>query len=140
MRRTIILFLVLALLAATLVASGLATAWAKSSPLKIFINEKPSTVKATEVDGVPYVPVYFPAEKGTYEIKVSFDKTTNTMRIEKKKDVPVLRGDHNCERCSGSGKCQSCYPVGSGKSIQDESCSVCNGTGSCGMCNGSGKY
>jgi hypothetical protein len=145
MRRTAItLIIVLALIGAATLAlrPDLTTAWANGTPLKIFFNDKPSNVKALEVDGVPYVPVYFPAEEreSRWEITIARDQASNTVRITKTRTGPVLRGDHNCERCGGSGKCQSCYPVGSGKNIQDESCPVCNGSGNCGMCNGSGKY
>ncbi len=54
---------------------------------------------------------------------------------------PAVRGDHQCERCSGSGECQACYPAGSGKGIQpDQRCPVCDGTGKCLKCNGQGTY
>jgi len=121
--------------------SGL-TAWAQGTPLKIFVNDAPSQLKAIEVDGAEYVPLYFAAEPGkaTYQVTVSYDAPSRTMKIEKIKKGKRFRGDHNCERCSGSGKCQACYPVGSGKSIQGEGCPVCNGSGKCTMCNGAGSY
>jgi hypothetical protein len=117
-------------------------AWAKESALKVFINDAPSRVETVEVKGTQYVPLHFAVEPGkvSYQVTLSYDAASKTLKIEKIRKGKKLRGDHNCERCSGTGDCQACYPAGSGKNIQGTACPVCNGTGDCTMCNGTGKY
>ncbi len=136
-------FIPAALLFAFCLAAGIfAASWAKGEPLKIFVGNAPSTLKPVTVDGKMYLPLYFPVEKGTknWEVSVSYDPATRTVKVDRKVAGPNLRGDHKCERCNGDGKCQACYPAGSKKNIQGEECPVCNGTGKCTMCNGEGSY
>jgi hypothetical protein len=119
------------------------TTWAKDSPFKVFFNDKPSQIVPVETAGKYYVPVYLPVEKGdsSWEISTKFDPATKTLKIKRLKKGEKLRiGEHPCDRCSESGKCQACYPAGSGKNIQNEPCAVCNGTGKCQTCNGNGKF
>ncbi|MCE1245042.1 MAG: hypothetical protein LWY06_00190 [Firmicutes bacterium] len=117
--------------------------WAKDTPLKVFFNDKPSQITPVESGGKMYIPVYLPVEKGetSWDIKTKFDPTSKTLKITRTKKGEKLRaGETPCDRCSTSGKCQACYPAGSGKNIQSDPCAVCNGTGKCQTCNGAGKF
>lgn len=126
-----------------LLAGGLLVAsWAAGVPLKVFVQNAPSSLKPVTIDGKMYLPVYFPVEKGksTWQVTVNYDAAAKTVKVEKSLNAMKLRGDHKCERCNGDGKCQSCYPAGSEKNIQGDACPVCNGNGKCTMCNGEGSY
>jgi len=66
------------------------------------------------------------------------DSQTEAMPAGDRRAVPVSER-HQCERCDGSGDCQACYPVGSGRN-SDHNCYVCEGNGKCFKCNGKGWY
>lgn len=139
----LLLLAFLGFLAPSLTGAGMGlVAMAKSSPLKVFVNEKPSSITPVEVDGARYMPLYFPVEPGAHawEVTVSCDPAGKVVKIGKARKGETLRGDHKCDRCSGSGDCQACYPTGSGKNVNSEACPVCNGNGDCTMCNGNGSY
>ncbi|MHC9538869.1 MAG: hypothetical protein AB9903_05065 [Vulcanimicrobiota bacterium] len=71
---------------------------------------------------------------------MEYDKANGTVKIQKSKYKIKLRDKTTCTRCTGSKKCQACYPAGSGKNVSDNSCSVCDGTGKCFYCDGKGEY
>jgi len=115
---------------------------AEESLFKVIINGAESKLQPVESQSVQYVPLFFPLEDGniSYQINIECDNNKKIARIEKIKINKKLRGDHKCERCEGTGKCQACYPAGSGKNIQDNPCPVCDGTGKCTTCRGEGNY
>lgn len=118
------------------------TARAGEKVMQIFINQKPSKVKVEKIGDKCYVPLYFPVEKGQqeYDLKVKYDPETKKVEITKTRKDRKMRGDGKCPICGGSGKCQHCYPVGSGDNTSGSPCNICNGTGDCQFCNGTGKY
>ncbi len=116
--------------------------WAAETALKIIVNNYESNLKPIESDGVLFVPLSFPVEEGksTWEVSVEYDKTKGTVKIQKNKFKIKQREKTKCPRCTGSKKCQACYPAGSGKTATDKSCPVCDGTGKCFYCDGKGEY
>jgi len=115
---------------------------AAEQALKVFINDSPSSVKPVDEKGTLFVPLNFPVEQGktSWTVTVDYDKASGTVKIQKGQVKQKLRGDTKCNRCSGSGKCQACYPAGSGKNINDGACNACDGNGKCFYCDGKGDY
>lgn len=109
---------------------------------KVTVNKASSFIKPIESEGTYYVPLSFPAIEGksTWQVTVEYDKSGNIVKIEKVKVDNKVRGDTKCQRCNGTGDCQACYPAGSGKNINGDSCGICDGTKKCQYCNGKGNY
>lgn len=134
------------LLGGTICVSGgkcsTAVLLAAEEAYKVFLNNSPSTMKPVDEKGTLFVPLNFPVEEGktNWTVAVEYDNASRTVRIQKTKVKQKLRGDTKCNRCDGSGKCQACYPAGSGKNISDGTCNACDGTGKCFYCDGKGKY
>jgi hypothetical protein len=126
-----------------LMAFSLQGSWAKDEPVKVIINGNPSQLQPVEAGGRLYLPLDFPLDQGknNYKVTVEYDKVKGTVTVQKQIVRDKVRGDTECSRCSGKGKCQACYPAGSGKNISgDGACSACDGTGKCFYCNGKGSY
>lgn len=120
-----------------------ASLFAKDADIKVMINNAASQIKPLKSGDVYYVPLNFPLEEGknTWQVTVEYDKTKNTVNVQKTLNKQKLRGDTICPRCGGNGRCQACYPPGSGRNISGNgSCSACDGSGKCFYCNGNGSY
>ncbi|GEM_PF-1081899 len=119
-----------------------AALFAAEEAVKVFINNSPSAMKPVDEKGTLFVPLNFPVQEGktNWTVTVEYDKSSRTVKIQKTQVKQKLRGDMQCSRCSGSGKCQACYPSGSGKNINDGPCNACDGNGKCWYCNGKGSY
>lgn len=108
----------------------------------VLFNGTVSKTKVVATDSGDMVPVYFevPAEgeSQAYGVRIETDSATRQIKITKvkKKGPHVERGD--CPKCSGSEKCQDCYPAGSGLNTAGYECYSCNGSGDCPFCQGSG--
>lgn len=109
----------------------------------ILFNGTASKTEVIETDSGPMVPVYFPVpkegESDSYGVLIETDVATKEIKVTrvKKKGPLTERGD--CPKCSGSKKCQDCYPAGSGQNTAGYECYSCNATGDCPFCNGNGK-
>lgn len=131
------LFVVLLLL-----LTGAGLGHAAEAAIKVFFNGQATTTKTIEVTGGGHiVPVYFPIQDGetTWEVKLAYDATAKELKIVRTPLKPKVRGDDPCYYCSGGGKCQNCFPVGSGASASGATCGLCNGNAKCSYCGGSGK-
>lgn len=115
---------------------------AKEAALKILINNKESTLQPLESDGVLFVPLSFPVTEGksSWQVSLDYDKNAKTVTIQKVKNRQKVREKTKCSRCSGTGKCQACYPAGSGETASGGTCGICDGTGKCFYCDGKGEY
>lgn len=127
-----------------MIKSGAVTqvvAKAKKQVMKILVNDRESNIKPITVNGKKYIPLHFPLDKKekTWEVSVKYDTKTDTVKIKKIIKGRKLRGDKDCHMCNGTGRCQECYPIGSGNNLQNDACPVCDGTGNCWYCNGTGK-
>jgi len=125
-----------------LLLAGAGLGQAAEAAIKVYFNGQATTIKTTEVTGGGHVvPVSFPVLEGesTWEVKLAYDPTTKELKIERKAIKPKVRGDDPCYYCSGGGKCQNCFPVGSGASASGATCGLCNGNARCAYCGGSGK-
>ncbi|MDQ7824544.1 MAG: hypothetical protein RDV48_17205 [Candidatus Eremiobacteraeota bacterium] len=127
---------------AAILLFSLGAMWAKEGGLKITVNNAPSEITPLESGGTLLVPLSFPIEEGksTWTVTMEYDKAKGTLNIQKTLYKEKLRGDTKCQRCDGTGKCQACYPAGSGKNAVGNPCYICDGTGKCFYCNGEGKY
>lgn len=130
------------LLVLLLLVAGAGLGHAAEAAIKVYFNGQATTAKTVEVTGGGrIVPVYFPIAEGetTYEVKLAYDSQLHELKIERKPLKPKIRGDEDCYYCSGSGKCQNCFPLGSGASASGATCGLCNGNAKCAYCGGSGK-
>ncbi|MDQ7824546.1 MAG: hypothetical protein RDV48_17215 [Candidatus Eremiobacteraeota bacterium] len=136
-----LILILLAVLAGALIFS-LNGAAAKGKSPAVFINSAASAIVPVESGGSLFLPLNFPLEEGksTWTVTLDYNKEKGTVNVQKSLAKEKLRGDTKCSRCGGSGKCQSCYPAGSGKSINDGVCNGCDGNGKCFYCNGAGSY
>ncbi len=115
---------------------------ASEEALQVLINGHDTKLKPIESNGVLYLPLTFPVEEGksVWQVKVNFDKTKNRVTIEKIKAGEKYREKTKCDRCTATGKCQACYPSGSGSSANGGTCNICDGTGKCQKCDGNKEY
>jgi hypothetical protein len=115
---------------------------ADEAKLKVLINNSPTKLQPMESKGHLYIPLSFLMEEGktVYQVKITYDKAKGTITIEKVRIGEKYREKTKCLRCDGTGKCQACYPAGSGENANGGSCSVCDGTGKCQRCNGEKEY
>jgi hypothetical protein len=116
---------------------------AKDKALKVLINGKEVDLKPLESGDTVMIPLHFPLQDGesTWQVTMDYNKDKGTVTINKALTREKLRGDTICPRCGGNGRCQSCYPAGSGRNINGTGpCYGCDGTGKCFYCNGNGSY
>ena len=116
---------------------------AKDKTLKVLINDKEVELKPMESAGTMMIPLHFPLQDGesTWQVTMDYNKDKGTVTIKKALTREKLRGDSICPRCGGNGRCQACYPAGSGRNITGSGpCYGCDGTGKCFYCNGNGSY
>lgn len=110
---------------------------------KVLFNGQPSKMQVLEVgEGEKVVTVSFPVpaegRHQDYGVRVETDPiamAVKVTRVEKKKKT---RDAGDCPKCSGSKKCQDCWPAGSGVTTSGVLCYGCNGSGDCNYCSGSG--
>lgn len=110
---------------------------------KVLFNGQSTQMKIQEVgDGQKMVTVSFPVpaegRHQDYGVRVETDPiamAVKVTRVEKKKKT---RDPGDCPQCSGSKKCQDCWPAGSGVNTGGVACIGCNSSGSCNFCGGSG--
>lgn len=110
---------------------------------KVLFNGHPSGVAVSQTsDGQKMVIVSFPVppegRAREYGVKIEthpIDMAVKVTRVEKKRKT---RDPGDCPKCSGSKKCQDCWPAGSGVNTAGLPCIGCNATGACNFCQGSG--
>lgn len=119
--------------------------------MSVYINGEKSELVCEKKGDLYLLPLEFPFQEGNnnWEVVINYDKEAKKVDVEKKfhpmEELLPVRGDNDpyiCNLCSGSGKCQTCWPAGSGKSYGEGSdpCSTCGGNGKCWYCGGKGKW
>ena len=110
---------------------------------KVLFNGQPSQMKVTEVgDGDKVVTVSFPVpvegRHQDYGVRVETDPISMAVKVTRVEKKKKTRSPGDCPKCSGSKKCQDCWPAGSGVTTGGVGCYGCNGGGACNFCSGSG--
>ena len=119
--------------------------------LKVIIEGKEKEVECEEKEGVFLLPLNLPFKEGEnkWEIVINYDADKKKVEVKKihhaLEELLPTRSDDDplvCAECGGSGDCQYCYPVGSGKQHFSDSpdCEWCSGSGKCYYCNGRGTW
>ena len=107
----------------------------------VYLNGTKTSLKATVLkDGTILTPMSFPVGKDNqeYDLSIHADAKAHIVYVQRKPRAAKLRGDEKCYHCSGTGKCQQCYPEGSGLNTSGVSCQYCSATGKCWYCEGTG--
>ena len=109
---------------------------------QLWINGTLSKFHPIKVQDQIVVPLDFPAQVEEMEWSVSVRRDEKTRKVEVKMSPKrrTTRGENPCHVCIGSGKCQSCYPAGSGENTSGQPDYMCTGTGKCWYCKGEGKW
>lgn len=110
---------------------------------KVLFNGQPTNMKIQEVgEGEKVVTVSFPVpaegRHQDYGVRVETDPISMTVKVTRVAKKKKTRDPGDCPKCSGSKKCQDCWPAGSGVNTGGVMCYGCNGTGTCNFCGGSG--
>lgn len=109
---------------------------------EVLFNGSVSKAKVVSTDSGDMVPVYFAVppegETQSYGVLIETDSASKQIKITKVKKKGPLTERGDCPKCSGSKKCQDCYPAGSGLNTAGYECYGCNATGDCPFCRGSG--
>lgn len=134
----------------TLIALLLAGLWAHpeaaaraEAAWKVLFNGQASHLSITELgDGQKMVTVSFPVppegRSQEYGVKLETDPIEMAVKVTRVEKKRKTRGPGDCPKCSGSKKCQDCWPAGSGVNTAGLPCIGCNATGDCNFCRGSG--
>lgn len=105
----------------------------------VSFDGQPSKMQPLVDKEATLMPVSIPAPPGTSEWQVVLvnNPTNHTMQVTRTPiKVPKKRGGDPCDKCSMTGQCQNCYPVGSGLNYAGTVCYYCNGTAKCWHCGG----
>lgn len=110
---------------------------------RVLFNGQPSQTAVSQTEtGQKMITVSFPVpaegRSQEYGVKVEtdpIDLAVKVTRVEKKRKT---RDPGHCPQCSGSKKCQDCWPAGSSVNTAGLPCIGCNATGACNFCRGSG--
>jgi len=129
------------------------TACAVAQKFHIYINGKHAgDMECQSKKDIYLLPLSFPFKSGEtkWEVIIKYNQKDKKVEVKKihhapEELLPTRTGEDEqnlCRICTGSGKCQSCVPKGTGYSWYEGSdpCIWCNGTGKCYYCNGSGKW
>lgn len=110
---------------------------------EILFNGSPSQVELIQTDTETMLPVYFElpeaGESATFSVHIERDAEKKRVKVTKLKKRGPFNPRGDCPKCTGSKKCQGCYPAGSGLNTAGNECYSCNATGDCPYCKGSGE-
>ena len=109
---------------------------------QLWVNGAVSKFHPQRVGDKTVVPLYFPAEKEEAEwtVKVRRDEKTKKIDVKMTPRRAKTRGDNPCHICLQTGKCQTCYPAGSGNNTSGAPDYMCTATGKCWYCGGAGTW
>jgi hypothetical protein len=109
---------------------------------QLWVNGAHSRFAPINVQDQLVVPLNFPISQDDMEWTVSLHRDAKTHKVEVQMSPkrPKTRGDNQCHVCLGTGKCQSCYPAGSGNNTAGDPDYMCTATGKCWYCKGEGKW
>lgn len=121
------------------------------SDLAVYVNDKETDIICLKKDETYLLPLELPFREGEGKWEIIINCSGENKKVDVRKiyhppeEILETRGDEEpwpCNSCSGTGKCQFCYPVGSGHTYFDDSpdCQWCNGSGKDWNCNGKGTY
>lgn len=110
---------------------------------QVLFNGQPSEIPITELSGgkkVVTVSFVVPEEGRAqeYGVRVETDPISMAVKVTKVEKKRKTRDPGKCPACSGSRKCQDCWPAGSKVNTAGLPCIGCNATGACNFCQGSG--
>lgn len=113
-----------------------------SAAWRVLYNGAPSEIALMDTETGKVVPVSFQVppegQRHQYTVWVESDKAGQQVKLNLlKKEAPV-RGPGQCRWCSGSRRCQDCYPAGSKVNTAGLPCIACNASGACQFCHGNG--